>query len=206
MVAPKGPGHIVRRMYEEGSGVPSPGGRVPGLHRQGPGHRPGLRQGPGSDPRRRDRDHLRGGDRDRPLRRAVRALRRRHRAGPRRFRHPGRGGLSAGDRLLRVPARAEAHRGPHLREAASPTCATPSATPPSTATSRAARRIITEETREEMRDILEEISEREVRAASGSWRTRRGGRSTTPCAAGTRIWKITLLDGIKFFERPKNPP
>ena len=35
MVAPKGPGHLVRRTYVEGGGVPVPHRRRPGRHRQG---------------------------------------------------------------------------------------------------------------------------------------------------------------------------
>ena len=61
------------------------------------------------------RDQLQGGDRDRPLRRADRALRRLRRAGRGGVRHAGRGGLRARDGLLRVPARAQADRRPHVR-------------------------------------------------------------------------------------------
>ena len=65
---------------------------------------------------RHPRDDLQGGDRDRPVRRAGRALRRHLRARARRIRDPRRGGLRAGDRLLRVPPRAEADRRPDVRE------------------------------------------------------------------------------------------
>ena len=34
LVAPKGPGHLVRRQYTEGSGVPGPDRRPPGRDRQ----------------------------------------------------------------------------------------------------------------------------------------------------------------------------
>ena len=61
------------------------------------------------------RDHVQGGDRDRPVRRAGRALRRRVGADQGRVRDAGRGRLPAGDRVLRVPARAEADRGPDVR-------------------------------------------------------------------------------------------
>ena len=44
MVAPKGPGHIVRRQYEEGKGVPVLDRRLPGRQRQGPGSGAGLRR------------------------------------------------------------------------------------------------------------------------------------------------------------------
>ncbi len=50
----------------------------PGRDRQRQGARARLRQGHRLHPRRRVRDDLQGGDRDRPLRRAGRALRRRH--------------------------------------------------------------------------------------------------------------------------------
>ncbi len=35
MVAPKGPGHLVRRTYTEGGGVPVADRGAPGRHRQG---------------------------------------------------------------------------------------------------------------------------------------------------------------------------
>src|SRR5919198_968637 len=59
--------------------------------------------------------HLPGGDRDRPVRRAGRALRRGHRARPGRLRDPDQGRLPARGRLLRVPARAQADRRPDVR-------------------------------------------------------------------------------------------
>ena len=67
------------------------------------------------DPRRCARHHVRGGDRDRPLRRAGRALRRSRRAHQGQLRDAGERGLPAGVRLLRDAARGEAHRRPHLR-------------------------------------------------------------------------------------------
>ena len=66
MIAPKGPGHLLRRTFEEGGGVPSlvavqadetgkaDGARVRARHRR--------------DARRRARHDVRGGDRDRPVR------------------------------------------------------------------------------------------------------------------------------------------
>ena len=53
---------------------------------------------------------------------------------PRRLRDARRGGLPAGDRVLRVPARAEADRRPDLRGGPRGTCAGRSRTRPSTAT------------------------------------------------------------------------
>ena len=115
MVAPKGPGHLLRRTYEEGGGIPcliAVGQRRLG---QGPRPRPQLRLGHRRHPRRRARDHLRRGDRDRPLRRAGGAVRRPHLAGAGRLRDAGRRRLPARVGLLRVPPRAEAHRRPHVR-------------------------------------------------------------------------------------------
>jgi hypothetical protein len=84
--------------------------------RQGQEERARLGQGHRLDPRGRPPDHLQGRDRDRPLRRAGCPLRRRQRPRPGRLRDPGRGGLPARDGLFRVPARAEAHLRPDVRE------------------------------------------------------------------------------------------
>ncbi len=77
MVAPKGPGHLVRREYVAGRGVPI----LVAVEKDVSGHalreRPQLRQGDRRPPRRGHQDHVRRGDRDRPVRRAVRAVRRR---------------------------------------------------------------------------------------------------------------------------------
>ena len=85
-----------------------------GRHRHRPGADPGLRPRHRLHARGRPRDHLQGGDRDRPVRRAGPPLRRR--VGPRegRVRDARRGRLPAGARLLRDHARAQAHRGPHV--------------------------------------------------------------------------------------------
>ena len=80
MVAPKGPGHIVRRIYEEGYGTPA----LIAVAQDASGHARELAlayaRRDRRRPRRDHRDDLRGGDRDRPVRRAVRALRRRSRS------------------------------------------------------------------------------------------------------------------------------
>ena len=115
LVAPKGPGHLVRRTYTEGGGVPCLIAVSQDAERQGARPGPLLRGRHRRRPRRRARDHLRGGDRDRPLRRAGGALRRPHRAGAGRVRDARRGGLPARVGLLRVPPRAEAHHRPHVR-------------------------------------------------------------------------------------------
>ena len=116
LVAPKGPGHLVRRQYLEGSGVP---GLDRGPRRTRPARaaaRARLRQGHRLHARRRDRDDLQGRDRDRPVRRAGRALRRRVRARPGRLRDARRRRLRPPARVLRVPARAQADRRPDVRE------------------------------------------------------------------------------------------
>ena len=114
MVAPKGPGHVVRRLFTEGLGVPA----VVAVAQDASGQalELALAYGTalGAGRAGHDRDDLRGGDRDRPLRRAGGALRRHDRADPRRLRDARRGGLPARGRLLRVPARAEADRRPDL--------------------------------------------------------------------------------------------
>jgi ketol-acid reductoisomerase len=68
LVAPKGPGHLVRREFVEGSGVPGSGRDRAGRHRSRARARPGLRQGDRLHARRGDRDDLQGRDRDRPVR------------------------------------------------------------------------------------------------------------------------------------------
>ena len=68
LIAPKAPGHMVRRLYQQGQGTPVADRRAPG--RLGPGEdpRPVLRPGAGQRALRRAGDHLQGGDRDRPVR------------------------------------------------------------------------------------------------------------------------------------------
>ena len=115
LVAPKGPGHLVRRTYTEGGGVPC----LIAVAQDASGQRPrpgaGLRRRHRRQPGRRARHHVRGGDRDRPVRRAGRAVRRPHRARAGRVRDADRGRLPARVGLLRVPPRAEADRRPHVR-------------------------------------------------------------------------------------------
>ncbi len=105
------------------SGAPTPRGAACPASSPWPRTRPGkahdagpvLRPRPRRHPGRRARHDLRGGDRDRSLRRAGGPVRRADRARPRRLRDPGRGRVPARVRLLRVPARAEADRRPHVR-------------------------------------------------------------------------------------------
>ena len=77
MVAPKAPGHRVRELYESGAGTPG----LVAVHQDASGHaldaRARLRRRHRLRPRRPARDDVRRGDRERPLRRAGRALRRR---------------------------------------------------------------------------------------------------------------------------------
>ena len=76
MVAPKGPGHLVRREFDRRQGRALPDRRRAGRQRRRPGARAVLRQGHRRHPGRRHQDDVRRGDRDRPVRRAGRALRR----------------------------------------------------------------------------------------------------------------------------------
>ena len=68
LVAPKGPGHLVRREYAEGRGVPGAGRGRAGRQRQGMGSRAALREGDRWAARRRHQDHVHRGDRDRSVR------------------------------------------------------------------------------------------------------------------------------------------
>ena len=116
MVAPKGPGHLVRRTYTEGGGVPCLVAVAQDATRQGARtSRSSYADAHRRHAGRRARDDLRRGDRDRPVRRAGRAVRRPHVARAGRLRDARRGGLPARVGVLRVPARAEAHRRPHVR-------------------------------------------------------------------------------------------
>ena len=77
MVAPKGPGHLVRREYADGRGVPV----LVAVEQDATGKAWALAlsyaKAHRRPARRRHQDHLHRGDRDRPVRRAGRALRRR---------------------------------------------------------------------------------------------------------------------------------
>ena len=115
MIAPKGPGHTVRSEYQRGAGVPC----LLAIHqdKSGNAHDLFLSYGAAIGGGRAGiiETTLQGGVRDRPVRRAGRAVRRSGGADPRRLRDAGRGRLRAGDGLLRVPARGEADRRPDLR-------------------------------------------------------------------------------------------
>ena len=115
MVAPKGPGHLVRREYVDGRGVPV----LVAVEQDATGKAWDLAlsyaKAHRRPARRRHQDDLHRGDRDRPVRRAGRAVRRRLAAGAVRLRDADRGRLPARGRLLRVPARAQADRRPDVR-------------------------------------------------------------------------------------------
>ena len=139
LVAPKGPGHLVRSEFVKGGGVPcliatgdncSPGGKALAL---------AYAKGIGGTRARRLADDVRRGDRDRPVRRAGRPLRRRQRPGEDGLRDPDRGRLPARERLFRVPARAQADRRPDVSGRPQLHARTASPTRPSTATTPAAR-------------------------------------------------------------------
>ena len=115
MIAPKGPGHTVRSEYLRGGGVPclvavaqNPSGNALEIGAQLLPRRSAAAAPASSRP-------VQGRVRDRPVRRAGRAVRRPGRADQGRLRDAGRGGLRAGDGLFRVPARGEADRRPDLR-------------------------------------------------------------------------------------------
>ena len=82
MIAPKGPGHLVRRTYEEGIGTPA----LVAVQQDATGKAKqralAYGNGIGARPRGHHRDDVQGGDRDRPVRRADRAVRRAVRADP----------------------------------------------------------------------------------------------------------------------------
>ncbi len=81
LIAPKGPGDLVRRQYEQGRGVPAPDRRRAGCEQQAFDKALAYAHGIGGTRGGVLDDHVRRGDRDRSVRRAGRALRRRHRAG-----------------------------------------------------------------------------------------------------------------------------
>ena len=139
MVAPKGPGHLVRREYVDGRGVPVLVAVEQDAVRQGVGLAlsyakaiGGLRAGGIRTTFTEETETDLFGEQAVLCGGASPA-------GAVRLRDARRGGLPAGGRLLRVPARAQAHRRPHVSRAASPSSAGRSRTPRSTATTSPAR-------------------------------------------------------------------
>ena len=110
MIAPKGPGHTVRSTYVEGGGVPS----LIAIAQDSSGSAKetalSYASANGGGTRRRDRDVVSRRDRDRPVRRTGGVVRRGRGAGASGIRDAGRGGLCAGDGVLRVPARTQTDR------------------------------------------------------------------------------------------------
>ena len=115
LIAPKGPGDLVRRQYQQGRGVPCL--MAIGQNATGRAKANALAYAHGIGGTRGGVLHhdLRRGDRDRSVRRTGRVVRRSDRAGRERLRDAGRGRLPAGSRVLRVSARAQAHRRPAAR-------------------------------------------------------------------------------------------
>ena len=97
MIAPKGPGHIVRRLYTEGEGCPS----LICVEQDFTGKAKDIALAYASGI---------GAGRAGILETTFKEVRRRLRAHPRWFRHSGRGWLRARDGLLRDLPRDEAHR------------------------------------------------------------------------------------------------
>ena len=109
---PQGPRRHGKDHLHRGIRGSRPHLRLPGRHRQRQEHRPRPRQGTRLDPRGRIREHVRQRDLHRPVRRAVRPVRGPDRADQARLRDSRRGGIPAGDGLLRGPPRDQAHRRP----------------------------------------------------------------------------------------------
>ena len=112
MIAPKSPGHRLRAV-PGGVGVPAPC-RPPGRHGRATDTALAMPEGwahcgPACWARRSRRR------RDRLVRRASGALRRRQQSHRSRVQHARRRRVPTGDRLFRVPARAQADRRSHLR-------------------------------------------------------------------------------------------
>ena len=113
MVAPKGPGHIVRRQFTEGKGVPA----LIAIY-QDPGKNAkkialAWAKGVGGTRGGVIRDDFQGGNGNRPLRRTDRSVRRSISPRPGGIRDARRGRLFARDGLLRMPPRIETDRGSH---------------------------------------------------------------------------------------------
>jgi ketol-acid reductoisomerase len=114
MIAPKAPGHTVRNTYKQGGGVP----HLVAVYQDKSGAARDVALSYASRqwrrPRRHHRNQLPRRNRDRPVRRTGRAVRRYRRTDQGRFRHAGGRRLRARNGVLRVPARTEADRRPDL--------------------------------------------------------------------------------------------
>ena len=140
LVAPKAPGHTVRREFEAGRGIPGHHRRRAGRHRAAPGTLAwSYAKAIGGTARRRHQDHLHRRDRDRPVRRAGRALRRHLAARPVRLRDPrSRPATSRRSPTSRC-CTSSSSSSTSCGRAASPSSAGRSPTRPSTATTSPAR-------------------------------------------------------------------
>ena len=136
MIAPKGPGHLVRSRVPKRRRPFLPDRHPPGRHRPSPaGSRPRLFQGSGRHTRQHPRQDFKEETETDLFGEQVSPLRRHDGIGEGGLRDAGRGRLSAGTGLLRVPPRAEADRRSDAeRRASRAPCATPSRIPPSSAT------------------------------------------------------------------------
>ena len=159
MIAPKGPGPPGAPDLRAGDRHARARRGAAGRDRHGQATRAGLRRRDRLRPRRHHRDHLQGGDRDRSVRRAVGPVRRHLGADPQRVRDAGRGRLPARDRLLRVPARAEADHRPDLRGRPVLDALLACPTRPSGATTRAARGWSTRTRASRCEQVLAEIQD-----------------------------------------------
>ncbi len=182
MVAPKSPGPSGAERVSRPGGGARPGGRAPGRERatRWPMRLPTPRNRlyPGG----RHRDHVPGGDRDRPVRRAGGALRWRDRAGQGGFETLVEAGYSpemayfeclhelklivdlmyrGGMEFMRYSISDTAEYGDYTR----------------------GPRIITDDTRKEMQQILEEIQDGGVRPGVAGREPRRRGRTSSACAS-----------------------
>ena len=181
MVAPKGPGHLVRRQFTEGSGVPG----LIAVEQDATGNARALAlayaKGIGCTRGGVIETTLQGRDRDRPVRRAGGPLRRRLRARPGRLRDARRRRLRPRDGLLRVPARAQADRRPDAREG-------PRGHALLDLQHRRVRRLHARQARDHRGDAREHAqdprrrSSRATSRASGSPRTAPARRTSSACA------------------------
>ncbi len=139
MVAPKGPGHLLRSVYVAGGGVPALFAVEQDATGTARARVLAYARGTRLDARGRPRDDLQGGDRDRPVRGAGAPVRWRLGAHQGGLRDARGGGLPAGARLLRDDARAQAHRRPDVPRRPQLHALQRHRTPPSTATTSAVR-------------------------------------------------------------------
>ena len=159
LVAPKAPGHRVREVFTEGGGVPAlvaveqdASGNALALASQ-------LRQRHRLHPRRRPRNHLHRGDRNRPLRRAGRPLRRHQPPSSRQASRPSSKPATSPSSPTSKSSTSSSSSSTSCTAAASTTCATPSPTPPSGATTSPARASSPPKVKKAMKSLLNDIQD-----------------------------------------------